>query len=114
MITRCEDMRVEMRDRLRGGEGTVKFVHLLDKERTFGKVNLAALLHIQPGQSIGLHPHGPDAEFYYMLRGRLAVTDNGVETYLNEGDAMFTGNGESHSVRNDGEQPAVLMAIVLP
>lgn len=113
MIKRQRDMRVEMRDRIRGGTGTIRAVSLLEQGECFGKVNLCALLTIEAGQSIGLHAHGPDAEIYYLLSGRLAATDNGADAWLEAGDAMITGDGGTHSVRNDGDQPAVLMAVVL-
>lgn len=113
MITRQSEMRVEMRDRVRGGEGTLRFQHLLEPAACLGKVKLCGVLTIEPGQSIGIHPHGPDAEIYYLLQGRLAATDDGVETWLEAGDAMFTGNGATHSVRNESGQAALLMAVVL-
>ncbi|HEY3382848.1 MAG TPA: cupin domain-containing protein [Vicinamibacterales bacterium] len=113
MIKRQQDMRIEMRDQIRGGDGTIRCINLLEKSECFGKVNLCALLNLEKGQSIGVHAHGPDAEIYYLLSGRLTATDNGVDTCLEAGDAMLTGNGETHSVRNDGDQLAVLMAVVL-
>lgn len=113
MIRRKQDMPVEMRDKLRGGKGTLRCVSLLDPSECFGKLNYCALIDIEPGQSVGVHAHGPDAEVYYMLRGRLTATDDGVDTYLEEGDAMFTGNGATHSVRNDGEETATLIAVVI-
>jgi mannose-6-phosphate isomerase-like protein (cupin superfamily) len=106
-------MRVEMRDRVRGGNGTLRCTNLFDKDECFGKVNVCALITLEPGQSIGLHAHGPDAEIYYLLSGRLAATDNGADSHLEAGDAMLTGNGGTHSVRNDGAEPAVLLAVVL-
>jgi mannose-6-phosphate isomerase-like protein (cupin superfamily) len=113
VIRRHSDMRVEMRDKLRGGIGTLRCTNLFEKDECFGKVNISALITLEPGQSIGLHAHGPDAELYYLLSGRLAATDNGVDSYLEAGDAMLTGGGGTHSVRNDGDQPAVLLAVVL-
>ncbi len=113
MIRRKADMRVEMRARIRGGEGTLRCVNILEKDETLGKMRYCALLHLEPGQSIGPHAHGPDAELFYLLQGRLSVTDNGVTTQLDEGDAMFTGDGATHSVRNDTDRLAVLMAVIL-
>ncbi len=113
MIKRRADMRVEMRERIRGGEGTLRCVNILEKDETLGKMRYCALLHLEPGQSIGLHAHGPDAELFYVLEGRVTVTDNGETTDLREGDAMFTGDGATHSARNDTDRLAVLMAVIL-
>ena len=88
MIRRKIERRIEHRENIRGGEGTIKMAHLLEKEECFGKVNIAAVLKIKPGESIGLHPHDPDAEIYYILDGKLTVTDNGVESVMKKGDVM--------------------------
>jgi len=113
VIKRHRDMRVEMRDRIRGGSGTIHCLNLLEKDECLGKVNYCALLTLEPGQSIGVHAHGPDAEIYYLLSGRLTATDNGADSYLEAGDAMLTGNGGTHSVHNNGDRAAVLMAVIL-
>jgi mannose-6-phosphate isomerase-like protein (cupin superfamily) len=113
MIKHREQMRVELRDRIRGGDGTLHCVNLLEKAECAGKVNYCAIMTFEPGQSIGLHPHGPDAEIYYLLEGSLEVNDNGVETSFSAGDVMFTSNGENHSVRNGGQVTAKLLAVVI-
>lgn len=106
-------MRVVMRENVRGGEGTLRCTDMLEPSECFGKINLCAVIEIDPGQSVGVHAHGPDAEVYYMLKGRLTATDNGTESWLEEGDVMLTGDGGTHSVRNDGDQKATLMAVVI-
>jgi len=113
MIKRKDDMRVEMRDRIRGGEGTLHCVNLLEKAECFGKVNYCAIMTLEPSQSIGVHPHGPDAEIYYLLEGSLETNDNGVDTIFNAGDVMFTCNGETHSVRNAGQVTARVLSVVI-
>lgn len=114
MIRRKEQMRVELRERIRGGEGTLYCVNVLEKAETSAKLNYCAIMTIEPGQSIGLHPHGPDAEMYFLLEGSLEANDNGVETSFNAGDVMFTCNGETHSVRNGSLAPAKLLSVVVP
>lgn len=113
MIRHKKERRIEMRENIRGGEGTIKMAHLLEKEECFGKVNIAAVLKIKPGESIGLHPHDPDAEIYYILDGKLTVTDNGVESVMKKGDVMITGAGGTHSAKNTGKKTARMLAIVL-
>lgn len=113
MIKHQEEMRTEMRDRIRGGEGTLHCLNLLEKAECFGKVNYCAIMTLEPGQSIGIHPHGPDAEIYYLLEGTLEANDNGVETSFSAGDVMFTGNGETHSIRNAGQVTARVLSVVV-
>lgn len=109
-----KELRVDVRENLRGGEGSVTLKHLLEKEESCGKMNLCAILRIEPGASVGLHPHDPDAELYYLLKGKLLVTDNEEEYEMKKGDMMYTCNGGTHSVRNVGKKAAKLLAIVLP
>lgn len=113
MIKRKEEMRVEMRDRIRGGVGTLHCVNLLEKAECCGKVNYCAIMTLEPGQSIGIHPHGPDAEIYYLLEGSLEANDNGVETSFSAGDVMFTTNGDTHSIRNGGQVTARVLSVVI-
>ncbi len=113
MIKKSRDMRVEMRDRLRGGIGTLKCTHLMEKEESYNKLRMAAVFEIEPGQSIGLHPHHQEAEFYYLIAGTLVVNDNGVDKTLEAGDIMYTGNGESHGVVNSGDTKAIMLAVII-
>ena len=71
------------------------------------------VLNIPPGSSIGEHTHGPDAELYYVVSGALRVTEDGVTRDLTAGEAVFTGNGSSHSAENVSGEEAVLLAFVV-
>ena len=107
-------MRIEMRERIRGGEGTLKCLNLLEKNDCYGKFNYVAIMELKQGKSIGMHPHGPDAEIYYLLKGQLTAIADGVKSQFYEGDIMLTANGKSHSVINESPQLAQLLAIVVP
>lgn len=113
MIRKKEDMRLQLRENICNGDGSIECLHLLEKEEMCGKARLCALMTLKPGDSIGLHPHGPDAEIYYILSGEMIGTDNGKEVVLHAGDAMFTANNETHSVKNVASEPAVLLAVVM-
>jgi mannose-6-phosphate isomerase-like protein (cupin superfamily) len=41
------------------------------------------------------------------------VNDAGKEYEVGPGDAVLTGNGSGHSVRNDGDEPLEIMAVIL-
>lgn len=114
MIRKAKDMRLQERQNLRGGDGVIHTLHLVEATEMFGKGILCSVMTVDPGASIGEHPHGPDAELYYMLEGELCVRDNGAEPVVMQvGDAMWTGNGETHSVRNETDKPARMIAFVL-
>lgn len=57
---------------------------------------------LDPGASVGLHTHGRDEEFYYLLEGELSVTtvaaDGREDTaVLRPGDAHAVRLGQSHT-----------------
>jgi mannose-6-phosphate isomerase-like protein (cupin superfamily) len=113
MIKTPEQMTHEIKAQMRGGTGEVEILHLFDREELTGKSRLVAKLTMQQGCSIGFHEHGQEEEIYYILEGEGVFTENGQETIVFPGTATLTGNGSGHSIRNDQEQPLVLMAIVL-
>ncbi len=113
MIRRKEQMTTTDRPNLRGGDGVIRAYNLLEPQELCGKANLCAIMTVEPGCSIGEHPHGPDAELYYMLEGTLEAWDDGEKTVLNPGDAMFTAQGKTHAVRNVSDKPAKMLAVVI-
>jgi len=55
----------------------------------------------------------PGQEFDYMLDGTLAVTIDGHELVLNEGDALFFDSHYPHSMRALNDKPAQFVAVIL-
>mgnify|MGYP000889324647 CR=1 FL=1 len=113
MIKSAETMRVELRERMRGGKGTVQIKHIFEQTELTGKCRLFACITLEPGCSIGQHPHENEEEVYYILKGRAKVVDDGEERELRPGDAVLTGGGRSHSIANAGEEPVELLAVIL-
>ena len=113
MITKAGQHKEEFRV-IAGGVGEAILHHKFEREQLFGKSRLVAEIILRPGHSVGMHPHGPDAEIYYMLSGELVSisADGGEEPFL-PGDTMLTGGGDSHSVRNDSGEDAKMFAIVM-
>lgn len=112
MFKAKDQMTSEVRENVRGGDQAIKFTHVFAAKETFNKANLCAILDFPPGASIGPHPHGPDAEMYFVLEGELTVTENGISKVLFPGDAAFTGGGDTHAVANHGEKNAKMLAII--
>jgi len=98
---------------LRGGTGDIVREELFSPDETFGKTTVCAVITIPDGSSIGEHPHGPDAELYYILSGSLRITDNGITKDLTAGDSVFTGDGKTHSVVNVSGKNATMLAVVV-
>lgn len=112
MIKLENDMEIEIREKMRGGNGNVKIKHIFKKEDLNGKCRLFSKISLAPGDSVGIHTHENEEEIYYVLCGKAKVNDNGEYKELNVGDAILTGNGEYHSIENIGHNILEFMAVI--
>ncbi len=113
MIRRAEERPTETRDALRGGSGSVTFNHYFTSEEMTARTRLCAELVLPPGAGIGLHPHEDEDEIYIITRGSGIVSEAGRETRITAGDAVLTGQGASHALRNDGDEDLKLIAVIM-
>jgi mannose-6-phosphate isomerase-like protein (cupin superfamily) len=113
MIKRIADMEKEVREKMRGGSGSVEILHIFRKEELKGKVRLLARLRLGPGSSIGYHMHEGEEEIFYILSGKGLVTEQGVSSPVGPGDAVLTGGGGGHSIENQDAEPLELIATIL-
>lgn len=111
MITRKADHAIDVREKMRGGNGSARLEKLMpqlpEKTRLFSTITLA------PGSSIGEHTHEGETELFYFVSGTGRVLDDGVSIDVCAGDAMSTGSGHSHGVENTGAEPLVLVAVIV-
>jgi len=112
MVIKAQEMEKELREKMRGGNGTVNITHI-GKEQLPSKVRLFAKIILEKGCSIGFHQHDGETEMFYFLKGRGKVDDNGTIHYVEAGDAMFTGGGKGHSVENYSDEPLELIAVIV-
>ena len=113
MYTKAGQHRVEVREKARGGEGQLAFCHLLEKEQLAPHSRLLCKLVMEPGNSMGMHTHHDEGEFFYILSGVAKIVEDGEEVLLYPGDTMFTPSGSSHSVESAGEETLEYLALVL-
>lgn len=113
MIKYAHELTQDAAIGLRGGEGKATITKLLEKDELQGKARLFNKVTLEPGASIGLHAHTDDVEAYYILNGEGIVADNGEQKAIKSGDIMFTGNEESHSIKNTGNTDLVFIALIL-
>ncbi len=105
-------MKSEERKNMRGGSGTIGIVHLADKEQIHHG-RLLAEITIPPGGSIGEHEHKDETEYYIILEGEGFVNEGEGEISVSAGDVVITGNGAVHSIRNSGECPIRMIALII-
>ena len=112
MIRSPAEMKEEIRENMRGGDGSVTIRHYFTKDEFTADTRLCARLIIPPGAGIGPHRHETEDEVYIITRGSGLLDDGTGEARVSEGDAVLTGNGGSHSVRNDGTEPLEMIAVI--
>lgn len=114
MIHKNSQMFAEHKPNLRGGEGRPLFRHLFAAEELGGRASMMAAVTLQPGESIGVHPHTENGEVYYILQGKAMVEEDGVERELCTGDAEFCADGHTHAIRNHTDEAISFLALILP
>ncbi|MDD3839968.1 MAG: cupin domain-containing protein [Clostridia bacterium] len=112
MVIDQKDMELQLRENMRGGNGTVKIKHMF-KDELPQKCRFFAEIVLDPGCSIGFHQHEQETEIYYFLSGKGVVDDDGVKKEVFAGCAMSTGEGKGHSVENTGDSPLKFIAVII-
>lgn len=113
MLRKESEAEFVFAENVAGGEGTIKKQMLLNSAEMFEKGRMVAKVTLKPNCGIGEHPHVKDAEIYYILSGEVIVTDNDKTEVLHAGDILFTGNGNSHSIKNKSSQDAEFLAVII-
>ncbi|MEI7750884.1 MAG: cupin domain-containing protein [Candidatus Omnitrophota bacterium] len=113
MIKKKNAQEIEQREAMRGGSGQVTVRHYLKPEEIKARTRLCAELVLSPGASIGPHDHVDEDEIYIIQQGQGLMTDAGKEFSVATGDAILTGQGASHSIKNTGVNDLIVTAIII-
>lgn len=113
MFRKADELAVEFRKKMRGGQGTVKIKHIFKSDELTGKARLLAEITLPAGSSIGFHQHDQEEEVFYFLSGHGRVNDQGVIKEVGPGDAVLTGDGNGHAIENCSAEPLVFLAVIL-
>ncbi|MCW5579917.1 MAG: cupin domain-containing protein [Luteimonas sp.] len=90
------------------GEGTTTAYPFFADATGFDLVFRKRALH--PGASIGAHVNDKD-EIYYVLSGRGELVLNGAAREVGPGDAVLTRSGDSHALRQVGDEDLVIFIV---
>ncbi len=104
---------METRPHAHGGDGEVILYHLADPEQTFNHCRLLCRTVLHPGSTMGYHVHEGEMEFFYVLKGALAIDNKEEEVLVYPGDAFVTKEGEGHTIRVLGDEIAEYLALVV-
>lgn len=113
MIKRKNDMTSDSKSNMCGGDGIVTVTKTFEMGEYKGKARLIATITLEKGCSIGEHTHENEEEIFIVMQGVATYDDNGTTVTLYEGDACLCSASQKHSLRNDGEKPLVVAAIIL-
>jgi len=113
MIKRKNEQTIEVRKNMRGGEGEVKFIHYFTKGEIKAPCRLFSDIILSPGSSIGPHEHSGEDEVYVIRQGKGLMIDGDKEFTVETGDAVLTGSGASHSVKNIGNEDLIITAVIM-
>ena len=112
MIRFANQAQPEIRENMRGGEGAVTLTPAFQPGDCQAKLRLFSRITLPAGASIGYHVHEGDEELFYFLSGTAEFNDNGTLHTVHAGDATVTGSGQGHSVRNTGDAPVEILAVI--
>lgn len=112
-VRREGEYKTELRENMRGGNGTVKITNFVDKEALCEKARLFGTITLEPSCSIGYHVHEGDCEIFHILKGSATYNDNGTEITVNAGDTTVTPSGSGHSIKNETNETCEILALIV-
>ena len=114
MIRRKDECKVEYREHMRDGDGTVELVNFITSpEELCNKGRLFSRIILKPGTSIGFHVHEKDSELFYILSGTAEYSDNGEIKTVNAGDVTICPPGTGHGIANRSDDTVELIAVIV-
>jgi quercetin dioxygenase-like cupin family protein len=78
-----------------------------------GKCRLFSLITLEKGCGIGAHAHSGETEIFYVLQGEGVLDDNGERKAFRKGDSNVCGDGATHAITNEKDEPLVLAAVIV-
>jgi quercetin dioxygenase-like cupin family protein len=114
MIRKPKEFRIEYKEHMRDGDGTVQLTHFITSpEELNGKGRLFAKITLNPGCSIGYHVHEGDAELFYILKGTAEYNDAGEIRQVTAGDVTICPAGTGHGIANKTDEVVELVAVIV-
>lgn len=113
MIRKSSEYKVDLREHMRGGDGTVKIENFASADELNSKGRLFGKIILEPGCSIGYHVHEHDAELFYIIRGTAQYTDGDKTVTVSAGDTTVCPAGTGHSIANSSDETVELIALIV-
>jgi len=98
-----------------GGKGVLHgaYAFTRDKATKDQAIKEISWLTLQPGDSIGYHPHVTNEDTYIIVSGQGVFKDKDGKDYpVKAGDVTIVRKGESHGLANTGKEPLVFVDVI--
>ena len=114
MIRKKEECKVEYREHMRDGDGTVQITNFIaGAEELNHKGRMFSRITLQPGCGIGFHMHEKESELFFIEEGTAQYSDNGEIVTVSAGDVTICGPGTGHSIANKSDSVVNLIAVIV-
>ena len=114
MIRKAEECKVEYREKMRDGNGTVEITNFITSpEELCSKGRMFSRITLKSGCSIGFHVHETDSELFYILSGCAEYNDNGEVKTVSAGDVTICPAGTGHGIANNSDETVELIAVIV-
>ncbi len=113
MIRQSKECFKEIREGMRGGNGSVEITNFVNADELYNKGRLFGKITLNPGCGIGYHIHENESEIFYIIKGSAVYNDNGVGRVLKDGDVAICKDGQGHRIDNTSDSTVELVALII-
>jgi len=103
------------RENVAGGTGTFagKFSFTRNNAEPDYIIKEIGWMTLEKGASLGFHKHEDNEDAYIIVSGEGEFTENdGATTKIAAGDITIARRGQSHAIRQIGEEPLVFLDVI--
>jgi quercetin dioxygenase-like cupin family protein len=111
MLKRSKELPQVPKEKIRGGSGKALAVDYLAPDEMAG-VLAASRITLEPGASVGEHPHPETEELYLVLEGTGTGFLDGEAFEVGPGDAWVCKAGQAHGLQNDPSASLTFLAVL--
>jgi quercetin dioxygenase-like cupin family protein len=111
VIRRLDELEIARKTAIHGGEGLALVVDYLKNGEMSGVISAGRVM-LEPGASIGNHPHPRHDELYLVVEGTGIGILDGERFAIGTGDMYVLKAGQSHGMHNDSDQPLVFFMLM--
>ena len=112
MLKFKEQLKIETESNQRG-DVKLFLSNLAEFDIKNPKLRTFALARLKSGEEVELHKHEGECEYYYIISGKGIYNDNGNNVEILPGAVTFTPSGESHGIKNTGDEILEFIALII-